>query len=149
MKYSTSTPYIASYLIIRKDGKIPFVLRQNTGWMDGYYGLPSGKVENGESYSQTAIREAREEIGITVNLDDVTPLLACHRRDVDTDDTVWVDMIFESKVWSGEVTNAEPERSSEVAWLNPDNLPDNVIPSTKFYLAQIAAGKTYCEYGWN
>jgi ADP-ribose pyrophosphatase YjhB (NUDIX family) len=147
MKYSTSTPYIASYLIIRKDGKIPFVLRQNTGWMDGCYGLPSGKVEDGEAYSQAAIREAKEEIDVSVNLDDITPLLTCHRRAVD-DDTVWVDMIFEAKEWSGEVTNAEPERSSEVAWLDPDNLPDNVIASTKFYLEQIAAGKTYCEYGW-
>ena len=47
--YDTATPYLASFVIIRKEGKIAFVLRTNTGWMNGYYGLPSGKVEKVES----------------------------------------------------------------------------------------------------
>ncbi len=43
--YDTAQPYIASYLIIRKEGKIAFVLRENTRWMNNHYGPPSGKIE--------------------------------------------------------------------------------------------------------
>lgn len=58
MIYATATPYIASFVILRKAGKIAFVLREHTKWMNGYYGLPSGKVEKNEAFSAAAIREA-------------------------------------------------------------------------------------------
>jgi len=38
---------------------------------------------------------------------------------------------------------------SELAWLDVNNLPENVIPSVKFVIENIAAGKQFSEYGWN
>lgn len=148
MKYATAQPYIASYLVIRKDGRIPFVLRANTSWMNGHYGLASGKVEMGESFTQALIREAKEEIGVTVRPENLRPILTCHRREP-AESMSWVDMVFEADSWEGEVVNAEPHMHSELAWLDSAELPANVIPSVRFMLEQIAAGKTYCEYGWN
>lgn len=56
------TPYLAAYLIFRNDeGKIAFVLRENTHWMNGYYGLPSGKVEADERVLVAAAREAKRK----------------------------------------------------------------------------------------
>lgn len=43
--YDIETPYTAVYLVFRKNNKVAFVLRSNTDWMEGYYGLPAGKVE--------------------------------------------------------------------------------------------------------
>ncbi len=43
--YNTAQPYAASYFLVKKVGMLAFVLRSNTTWMDGYFGLPSGKVE--------------------------------------------------------------------------------------------------------
>lgn len=148
MKYATAQPYIASYLIIRKDGRIPFVLRANTSWMNGYYGLASGKVEDGESFAQAVIREAKEEIGITIQPENLRQILTCHRREAD-EAMSWVDVVFEATSWEGEAVNAEPHMHSELAWLEPEQLPTNVIPSVRFMLERIAAGETYCEYGWN
>ena len=37
------------------------MLRQNTGFMDGFYGLPSGHVELYETPVGAIIREAQEE----------------------------------------------------------------------------------------
>ena len=148
MKYNTATPYIASYVILRKDQKIAFVLRANTGWMNGFYGLPSGKTEKNESFLECAIREAKEEIGVTLNLKDIVPVLTVHRKEPSDQGMTWVDVYFEARNWKGEVINAEPEVHSELAWLDPNNLPDNVVPCVKAALEEIKKGKTYSEYGW-
>ncbi len=144
MKYTTTTPYIASFVIVRKGNKIAFVLREHTKWMNGYYGLPSGKVENDESYLQAAVREAREEIGIEIKLRDLKYLHTSHRRE----GLYWVDVYFEAMKWKGEPCNNEPNKHSEFAWLDMDDLPENVITSVRFVLEQIKRGKVYSEYGW-
>ncbi len=143
-QFGTAMPYIASYVILKQAGKIAFVLRANTGWMNGHYGLPSGKVEKGEKFTDAAIREAREEIGVKVMQNDLRHVLSVHRHD----EIDWVDMYFEAFRWEGEPVNAEPDMHSELAWLDPDNLPDNIIPSVRQALEEIGAGKVYSEYGW-
>ena len=143
-KYNTSTPYIASYLIIRDKGKIAFVLRTNTGWMNNYYGLPSGKVEIGENFSSAVIREGLEEIGVKIKLEDLKFVHLMHRRE----ETDWVDAYFEAGKYEGEAYNAEPDIHSELAWFDPNNLPDNVVTSVKQAIERIEAGSFYSEYGW-
>lgn len=145
MSYDTATPYIASYVIIRDaDGKIGFVHRSNTSWMNGYYGLPSGKVEKDESYIAAAIREAKEEIGIDVDPASVRFVHTMHRRE----GMDWVDVYFEISKWKGEAHNAEPHMHSEFTWLDPEALPENVIPSVRVALDHIKHGTVYGEYGW-
>ncbi len=145
MKYDTATPYVASYVLVRKQGKIAFVLRANTDWMNDHYGLPSGKVEKNESYTAAAKREASEEIGIDIDLKDLEFVHVMHRNE----GMEWVDVFFEAKKWGGEPHNAEPHMHSELAWLDPKNLPKNTIPSLLFALEQIEKGKKFSEYGWN
>ena len=147
MKYDTATPYAAVYVVFRKNGKLLFVKRGNTGWMDGFYGSPAGKVEKGESYIQAAIREAKEEVGVTISPENLRPLFTCHRKD--DDDTEWVDVAFEALSWEGEAYNAEPHLHSKITWLDEQQLPKNVVPNNKFVIDQINAGKTYGEIGWN
>lgn len=145
MKFDSATPYAAVFIMIAKDGKYAFVKRANTGWWDGYYGLPSGKVEKDESFSQAAMREAKEEVGVDISLDDLSYRGTAHRRSVDSD---WVDVIFEATKWSGEVINAEPEVHSEVAWFALDDLPENTVPHQRLLLDALAKGEQFVEEGW-
>lgn len=145
MKYDSATPYIAVFVILRKGNKAAFLLRQNTGWMDGYYDTVAGKVEPGETYRQAAVREVKEEAGIDIRLEDLKPLLTNHRN---SGDMTWVDVVFEIRTWQGEPCNAEPDKHSSLDWLDLDNLPDNVAPPGRWRLDQVTAGKTYAEYGW-
>lgn len=139
------TPYTAAYMIFKKDGKTALLLRGHTGWMDGHYGLIAGRVDKGESFTQAAIREAKEEAGVTIDPADLRVVATFHRHETDS---VWVDLLFEVDKWQGELYNAEPDKHDELSWFDPHNLPENMVPSVRFYIEQYLAGKSYAEYGW-
>jgi 8-oxo-dGTP diphosphatase len=145
-KYDTQTPFLASYLLFRKDNKVAFLLRSNTNWMNGYYSLPAGKVEKEESFIQAAIREGLEETGVKISPDNLTLVHSIHRHHAG--ETDWVDMVFEVKNWQGELHNAEPEIHSELTWFKPEELPENTVPYVVFMIEQIQKGEPYSEYGW-
>lgn len=146
MKFDTAAPYIACFVILRRDNTVAFVKRKNTNYMDGHYGLPAGKVEWGERYTHGAVREAHEEVGVTIDPKDVRFAHVCHRHDDNSD---WIDILFEVSQWQGEVVNAEPEKCEEIAWLDMNNLPDNMVPAVRYCLEAIARGEQFSEYGWD
>ena len=146
--YDTSRPYAAAYLVVRRDNKVAFVLRSNTNWMNGHYGLPSGKVEKQESFTGAAVREGAEEIGIEVKPGNLKFVHAMQRSTQD-ENSEWVDMFFEPIDYKGEPYNAEPDIHGELVWLDPSDLPENVVPSVKYALQQIEQGHLYSEFGWD
>jgi ADP-ribose pyrophosphatase YjhB (NUDIX family) len=148
MKYATATPFIACHVIVKQSSKLAFLLRNNTAWMNGFYTVPSGKVERGEAFLDATVREVKEEIGVEVRKEDLQLVHTMHRNGYD-DNTEWLDLYFEATKYGGTAINAEPESHSELIWLEPKNLPDNVVPCVRFALEQIEAGKAYSEYGWD
>ncbi len=53
-------------ILIEKNGKYLFVRRPPGDLYEGYWSPPTGKVEPGESQRQAVVREAMEELGLTV-----------------------------------------------------------------------------------
>lgn len=150
MTYDTATPRIASYVLVKNtEGKVAFLMRSNTSWMNGYYCLPSGKVEKGEPFSTAAAREALEEVGITIKPSSLKHILTMHRKEHDTEDNTWVDVFFEAEVYEGEVHNAEPEVHGEVAWFDLREIPEKTLPFIKAATGFIAEGRTFAEWGWD
>ena len=49
----------------REDGRIRYVIIRS---LEGIYGFPKGHMEAGETAEQTALREIREEVGLTPTL---------------------------------------------------------------------------------
>lgn len=140
------TPYTAVYIMFKKAGKIAFLLRGHTGWMDGHYSLVAGRVDKGESFATAALREAKEEAGVSISPKDLKLVATFHRNEPDS---VWVDLLYEVTSWEGTLENAEPDKHDELAWLDPHNLPDNMVDSVRFYIEQHLDGKNYAEYGWD
>ena len=52
------------HVLFERDGRVLLMRRAGTGFFDGFYSLPGGHVEEGESLRATAVREMREELGI-------------------------------------------------------------------------------------
>lgn len=143
-------PYTACFVILRRANKIAMVLRKNTGWMDGYYGLPAGKGEWFEPFSVGAVREAKEEAGVDIEPKSLRPAHIVHRHDSDSEGKFidWVDVYFFADSWDGEPHNAENHKSERLDWLDLDNLPENIVPTQRLALIDIAKGSFYSEYGW-
>jgi 8-oxo-dGTP pyrophosphatase MutT (NUDIX family) len=53
--------------------------RANTGFKDGWYTLPAGHVKPGERFAEAAVREAREETGVSILAQDVVVRTLMHR----------------------------------------------------------------------
>jgi len=134
------------YTLIRKDGKLLFVLREHTGYKDGTYTLPAGHVEPGESFTQAAVRECMEEVGLTVQPEDLRQLYTQHRYQSPED--IRIDVFFEAAKWTGEPRNMEPEKHGNLEWFDAENLPETIMDVQLHALRDIMAGQTYSELGW-
>jgi ADP-ribose pyrophosphatase YjhB (NUDIX family) len=132
----------AVYLLLEQDEKILLLKRANTGYMDGWYGVPAGHHDGGEPVTAAMCREAREEAGIEVRPEDLVFLHVMHRM---ANDHERIDFYFKTKKYEGEVRNMEPERCSELAWFPLDNLPENIIPVVKQAMLCIRDGVAYSE----
>lgn len=134
--------------MLRKGNKAAFLLRSGTDWMNDHYGLVAGKVEEGESYTAAAVREGKEEAGVTIKVEDLKPVLVAHRNSPGHA-PFWVDVVFEVTKWQGTPHNAEPHMHSELTWFGLKHLPTNLIPAVRFFIEQIQKGELFVEYGWD
>ncbi len=99
------------------------LLVRHAGHGDGWAVL-GGAVEVGESPAETAIREAREEIGTEVRLTRLLNVLGGPDYEVtypNGDRAAYVTAVYEAEIISGVPTTADGELS-DVAWFSPSEL---------------------------
>ncbi|TCJ35205.1 NUDIX domain-containing protein [Parafrankia sp. BMG5.11] len=132
------------HLLLLADGRVLFGCRQNTGYEDGAYHLPSGHLEADESVVAALIREAKEEIGVTIKPEAVEFAHIMHN----SSSGGRAAFFFTVREWDGEPENREPEKCRELAWFPPDALPDHLIAYCRTALEHIAAGQPFSTYGW-
>lgn len=132
------------YLFLIRDGKILLMRRFQTGYEDGKYALPSGHLEENESAIEGLIREVREEIGVIIKASDIQLVHVKHRREKD----IRIDLFYTVKKYSGNITNAEPDKCDDIKWFKLDKLPKNMIPYVKNALQCYLKGIIYSEVGW-
>lgn len=132
------------FLLFVRDSRILLALRENTGFADGLWNVPSGKLEEGEDLLTAAVREAREEVAVEVHsarLATVVHVLRDHQP-------ARVGFFFEALSWSGEPANAEPHKCGGLRWCPPGELPANTVPYTSAGVAQYLRGDSYGRLDW-
>jgi len=136
---------VAVFVLLRKENHICMLKRTGTGWMDGWYSLPAGGLEENETLATAAAREAKEESCVLIAPQD---LRLSHSMHVRTEDRSWMGHFFTCTRWEGEPHIAEPDKHGDMHWQAIADLPQNTIPYVRQAVQQIIAGQPYSEYGW-
>jgi len=135
---------VFSFLI--KDGHTLLLRRRNTGWHDGDYDLPAGHINGDESFIQAMCREAKEEIGITVQPQDAAFVHLTHA--IFENHSEYLNVFFEVKTWTGEPTIMEPNLADRLQWFPLTDLPKNLAPGSQMGLAGYLKHRFYTEAGF-
>lgn len=134
----------AVYLVLRRGEKMLLARREGTGYADGNYQFPAGHIDAGELPTQALMREAKEELDITLSLLDLKLVHVSFRPMHDaTGDRV--DFYFEAQRWEGEPKNNEPRKCSDLQWFSPSELPQNVTPHVWVAIQRIRMGDSFSE----
>jgi 8-oxo-dGTP pyrophosphatase MutT (NUDIX family) len=129
---------LPSVSVLPVDAAGRVLLVRHAGHDDGWAVL-GGAVELGESPAETAIREAREEIGAEVRLLRLIDVLGGRGYEVtypNGDRTAYVTAVFEAEIISGVPAVADGELS-DVAWFSPAELTG--VPLSRFSRALLTA----------
>jgi len=135
----------SSYLFLIKDNKILLQRRFQTGFMDGFYGVPAGHLDGNETAREGCVREIKEEISINIKPDDLEMVHIMHRKAAHDER---IDFFMTAKSYTGEIQNMEPHKCDELSWFALDELPDNIIDYIQVAIENYKKNITYSEFGY-
>ena len=136
----------AAYLLLVRDGAILLQRRYQTGFQDGQYGIPSGHLDGGETVREGCAREMREEIGITINPDNLRVVHVMHRMKPARPEDERIDFFLTADRYEGEVENREPHKCDDLRWFPLDALPENTIDYVRVAIGHYRNGVLYSEW---
>ncbi|WP_447968304.1 NUDIX domain-containing protein [Nitrospira sp. M1] len=126
------------------------VIRDERNWVlleqrsdCGWWGLPGGRLEVGESITQTAMREVKEETGLDVEIIRLIGIYSDPQERIvtypDTKDGLQlIDVVVEGTIVSGSLTCSD--ESLELCFYPLDKLPAELIPPFRQPMRDVVQG---------
>jgi len=133
-----------SHLLLVNGSKILLSRRFNTSWEDGKYSVVAGHLDGNETFREAVIREAKEEAGIDIELEDLEIVHAMHRKSADER----IDFFLTARKWRGEPRIMEPNKCDDMRWFEINKLPENTIPYIRQAIECFVNKVFYSEHGW-
>lgn len=107
--------------------------RYQTGYLDGYYETPAGKMDENEFPKPAACREVLEEAGVIVEPENLE-LFHCYMNN--SGNIPWLGLMFRTSKWQGVPAIQEPEKCDDAGFFNLDGLP-RVTPQVRDGIARL------------
>lgn len=112
-------PRVGVALILEKDGKVLLVRRQGSHGA-GSWATPGGHLDFGESPTDCAVREMKEEVGIIA----FDPTFVAITNDVfEKEDKHYITIWMKTESFQGEPMIVSPREVAELGWFRWDALP--------------------------
>ena len=139
VKFNASVSFL-----VEKDGKFLLFYRTDGYFKEGWWVLPAGHIEAGETATQTVVREAKEELGIDVDPKDVSFGHIVHNL---VGENKRMDFYFLIKDFKGELQNLEPSKCAKMEFFDKNSLPplEKIAPTSLQALKSIWNNIYYSE----
>ena len=121
---------VAAFAVIEHEGRYLLARRRDIGW----WNLPGGGLEYGETVDEGMAREVMEEVGLTVTMERVVGIYSKPRKNE-------VVITFLCHPTSDAGKPKTTEEVSEVRWFTPNALPDKFLPKHRQRLEDALLGR--------
>jgi 8-oxo-dGTP pyrophosphatase MutT (NUDIX family) len=136
------------FLVLHDGPALLLALRQGTGYDDGRWNLPSGKLEHGEDVLSAMVREAREEIGISLSPDSLRLATTVHRRAASHTRVGLVFAAASDPPSQGTPVNAEPHKCGGIGWFPAGSLPAEMSAYSADCIEAYLHDRPFTLSGW-
>jgi 8-oxo-dGTP pyrophosphatase MutT (NUDIX family) len=137
-KYVGNQPLImvgAAVLVLDHERRLLLMRRTD----NGFWGVPGGSMEPGESLEETAIRETKEETGLVVEQLDLFGVFSgpgLYYKYPNGAEVYNVTVVYRSRLVNGTI-DLDPHEHSDFQYFDISHLPEDVSPPIKLILAEL------------
>jgi 8-oxo-dGTP diphosphatase len=129
------------HLLLLRDGDVLLGRRANTGYGDGAYEPPSGRLAERETLVEAAVRVAAAQVGIVLDPAKVSLAHVMH----DVSGAGRMAFFLTAEGWEGDA-GAATTSYSDLAWFPLSELPANMIDRARVAVRNFAAGARFSTY---
>jgi 8-oxo-dGTP diphosphatase len=129
------------HLLLLRDGDVLLGRRANTGYGDGAYEPPSGRLAERETLVEAAVRVAAAQVGIALDPARVSLAHVMH----DVSGAGRMAFFLTADGWEGDA-GATTKSYSDLAWFPLSELPANMIDRARVAVRNFAAGARFSTY---
>lgn len=130
-------------IVINGDGKI--LIGKRKGRHAQKYAIPGGSLDIGETFTDAAIREIKEETNLVIQNPEVISItnnLETYKKE----GVHHVSVTLLAQGFAGELKIMEPDKCAEWLWCDPRNLPESHFDASYRDADMYLARKFYKEY---
>jgi 8-oxo-dGTP diphosphatase len=134
------------HLLLLRDGDLLLGRRANTGYGDGAYEPPSGRLAERETLVEAAVRVAAAQVGIEVDQARVSLAHVLH----DVSGQGRMAFFLTADGWTGDAGpvpgSPQTQSYSDFGWFPSGELPANMIDRARVAVRNFAAGARFSTY---
>ena len=138
----------AVYGVLVDGDRMLLLRRAGTRYRDGQLSVPAGHLDGGEDAVSGLLRELREEIVVEVDRSSCRLAVVMHRAPESHDDEEYIDLFFTVGAWSGTPSIGEPDKCSDLVWVDRHAVPTDVVDYVAAGLEAIRRGDPLVTLGW-